>query len=1004
MKYLLALLLLLPLNAWAVATPTNCPTLGGTQALNYSTSTNAYSCNAITAGSGTVTTTGTPLIGQLAIFSGSTSITNGNLSGDVTTSGSLATTLATVNSNVGSFTNASITVNAKGLITAASSGAGSGVSSFTGDGALLSNSASTGAVTATLGNAAAKSLWGNASASSGAPGYQTSPVVSGSVTANTLVSTVATGTPPFTIASTTNVGNLNASLLNGATFAAPGTIGGVTPGAATFTTINATSLTTTNGVALSNLAQSGANTMLGNWTGSTANVTANTLPSCADTGGNHLNYVNGTGITCGTSGGGGGVTSFSGDGTLISNSASTGAVTATLANATAKSLLGNSGATGATPTYQTSPVLSGSVTASGFIPTGSAVVTNGMYLPSTNKIAFSTNTIDGFEIDSAQQSTFFGGVSARKFQVNSSDTPTNGLNLSATNTVGIYTNSLKAVDVLPAASAVNNLTLSGSATGSGPTIGVAGTDTNIDAVVTPKGIGQVNMNGTKLWSANMDMTKIPNLRGCIANWTSHASGAGQNCLIFFKGTSLTAGSLSAAQDAVTQAPPSQFAAWLNDQGIAASANSWLGGWNATVPRTTYDKRLIKGTDWALNGTGLTSAGGTPYTATSGGTAPLAFTPGWVSNAGTLNKVLVDTCKVLYVQFPITSSFKWDFDGGSATTINANGTDALGITTATTTLGVHTLNLNWVSGTATIIGSYCYNSAYPQVIVLNGGWPGAQALDWAATNETGSNDPWAPGNFTNSFGSLMNWIELGANEEINSTNTGTFATNLATVITQSQNSGNADAIIQSYNWFTTATYNNHLPYVQTIRTAAGTTIPYVGVSEAFVSYAAETATNTNYINTSDGFGGVHLNPAGQHAEAEIWKAALAPMWNFSGSSNAVSGDNTGNKFVLGDLLVGSSVKPSAVIASGTKFTTSGAGCTVASTLGGAFAGQFTANTTGTCTTTVTMGGVTAPNGWSCWARDRTVPATGGTTASTTTTATIVVATTSGNTVDFGCLGY
>ena len=44
--------------------------------------------------------------------------------GDATSSaGSSALTLATVNSNVGSFTNASITVNAKGLVTAASSGA-----------------------------------------------------------------------------------------------------------------------------------------------------------------------------------------------------------------------------------------------------------------------------------------------------------------------------------------------------------------------------------------------------------------------------------------------------------------------------------------------------------------------------------------------------------------------------------------------------------------------------------------------------------------------------------------------------------------------------------------------------------------------------------------------------------------------------------------------------------------------------------------------------------------
>jgi hypothetical protein len=58
---------------------------------------------------------------------------------------------------------------------------------------------------------------------------------------------------------------------------------------------------TVNTLALNKLAQSAANTMLGNWTSSTANVTANSMPSCADSSGNHLNYVSGTGITCGTS-------------------------------------------------------------------------------------------------------------------------------------------------------------------------------------------------------------------------------------------------------------------------------------------------------------------------------------------------------------------------------------------------------------------------------------------------------------------------------------------------------------------------------------------------------------------------------------------------------------------------------------------------------------------------------------------------------------------------------
>lgn len=53
---------------------------------------------------------------------------NATHTGDAT--GSTALTLATVNSNVGSFTNADITVNAKGLITAASSGSAGAVSKY----------------------------------------------------------------------------------------------------------------------------------------------------------------------------------------------------------------------------------------------------------------------------------------------------------------------------------------------------------------------------------------------------------------------------------------------------------------------------------------------------------------------------------------------------------------------------------------------------------------------------------------------------------------------------------------------------------------------------------------------------------------------------------------------------------------------------------------------------------------------------------------------------------
>ena len=89
----------------------------------------------------------------------------------------------------------------------------------------------------------------------------------------TIESTIATGTAPFTVASTTNVANLNASSLGGATFASPGAIGSGTPGTGRFSSVTTSGIAVIGNTTATNSAQSTV------YMGTTNATTYNTIAS-----------------------------------------------------------------------------------------------------------------------------------------------------------------------------------------------------------------------------------------------------------------------------------------------------------------------------------------------------------------------------------------------------------------------------------------------------------------------------------------------------------------------------------------------------------------------------------------------------------------------------------------------------------------------------------------------------------------------------------------------------
>ncbi len=227
---------------------------GTTGTVNLGTGANA---KAVNVGSSTVGTT-------LAL--------RGGLTWSMTSAGALTTAGGITTTGTGTITSAGLVTASNGLTLttgALNLTSTSGALSLTGLGA---SSINTGAnnltITAANFNTTATGINGTSiGVTTPASGAFTTVSSTGQIT-----STVSTGTAPLVVASTTNVPNLNASSINGLTFAAPGAIGGGTAATGTFTALTANTSITNAGLSTAGVVTNTAGGLLGTLAGTSNTV------------------------------------------------------------------------------------------------------------------------------------------------------------------------------------------------------------------------------------------------------------------------------------------------------------------------------------------------------------------------------------------------------------------------------------------------------------------------------------------------------------------------------------------------------------------------------------------------------------------------------------------------------------------------------------------------------------------------------------------------------------
>lgn len=265
-----------------------------------------------------------------------------------------------------------------------------------------------------------------------------------------------------------------------------------------------------------------------------------------------------------------------------------------------------------------------------------------------------------------------------------------------------------------------------------------------------------------------------------------------------------------------------LATYLNNAGIPANKNGWIGdssGTGNTGSRDSVDSRLSIGA-WNAN-IAVPTAGGASFATAS--SATLTYTPG---NA-------VDTFNVFYPQYGGGGIMSIQATGGTLVNLNESLTGQLstGTAIAGSLSSSNVLTVSYVSGSTTFLfGAEAYNSAIKSVNIMNGGWWGTKVADWASIVQFYSSQ-----NMIAYLAPSLLVITAGANDWSAGTSIASFKANLQSIITAAVAAG-SDVILMPDAPNSTVSLPTQQTYVNALYDLATTnSLLVVDTFKRWVSY-------------------------------------------------------------------------------------------------------------------------------------------------------------------------